>query len=53
MSMPMLAAARMMDVPGGAVTLKPSISRLTTVFAWLAGVPKSFSLLMDMVITSP
>jgi hypothetical protein len=31
-SMPMLAAARITDVPAGTVTLKPSISKLT--FQW-------------------
>ncbi len=47
-SMPILAAARMMDVPTGAVTLKPSISRVTNWVAVLAGVPKSCCLLMLM-----
>lgn len=38
-SMPMLAAARMMEVPSGTVTLKPSISRVTGLADVLAGVP--------------
>jgi hypothetical protein len=42
----------MIDVPTGAVTLKPSISSVTVCVAALAGVPKSFSLFMLMVVSS-
>ena len=43
--MPSSAAARMIDVPSGTVTVWPSISHVTIAFECAGGVPKSFSLM--------
>ena len=51
-SIPIEAAARIIEVPSGTDTLKPSISRLTNLVDSLAGVPKSCSLLMLMMDSS-
>ena len=53
MLLPSIAAARMIDVSAGTVTDFPSISTVTVSFFLLAGVPKSGSMSIVIILHLP